>query len=185
MRSNLGTLALALEAEVDAHSIWRLRGLLQDCDAVQQRLAELDERVEDAFREHRRQLNMLEAIPGIRRASAHAILAEIGPDPAGTFPKAADLAAWAGVCPDNNERAGKRRSGRTRRGNAALRHTLTECAHAAAPTRGSQFHGYHQALTARIGFKKAIVATAHKMLRMLKKHGLVRELQANSSSPDQ
>ncbi len=108
VRSQLGRLALALEAELDAHSIWRLHGLLQDCDAVQERLAELDERVRDAYREHRRQLNLLETIPGIRRTSAHAILAEIGPDPAGTFPKAADMAAWAGVCPGNNESAGAR-----------------------------------------------------------------------------
>ena len=168
VRGKLDHLARALEAELDPHSLWRLQGLLQDCDAIERRIRELDQRVEDALAaDHRRQLDLLETIPGIGRTSAHAILAEIGPDLARTFPSAQHLASWAGICPGNNESAGKRRSGRTRRGNETLKVTLTECAHAAARTLGAQFHGYHGALTKRIGYRKAVTATAHKLLRVI------------------
>jgi len=168
VRGKLDRLARALEAELDPHSLWRLQGLLQDCDAIERRIQELDQRVEDALAaDHRRQLDLLETIPGIGRTSAHAILAEIGPDLARTFPTAQNLASWTGICPGNNESAGKRRSGRTRRGNETLKVTLTECAHAAARTLGSQFHGYHGTLTKRIGYRKAVTATAHKLLRVI------------------
>jgi hypothetical protein len=75
------------------------------------------------------------------------------------------LAAWAGLCPGNNESAGKRRNGRARRGNQTLRAVLIETAHAAARTNNCQFQAFHQALTKRRGYKRAIVATAHKRLR--------------------
>ena len=167
VRRKMEPLALALEAELDSHSMWRLSSLLQDCDALEERLVQLDRRVEAALAEHRETLNLLETIPGIRRTSARAILAELGPDPVGTFGHTGSLASWAGLCPGNNESAGKRRSGRMRPGNASLRATLTECAHAAGRTRDSQFYGYHRQLTARRGYKRATSATAHKLLRVI------------------
>ena len=144
---------------LEPHSLWRLRGLLQDFDAIAERIEQLDRRVERAFADHRRTLDMLETLPGVARCSAHAILAELGPEPTKVFPKVRSLTAWAGLCPGNNESAGKRRSGRIRRGNPMLRVTLTECAHGAARTKGSQFHGYHRALTARFGYKRALPLT--------------------------
>ena len=76
-------------------------------------------------------------------------------------------AAWTWICPGNSECAGKRRSGRIRRGNPVLRAILVECAHAAVRTRGCQFHTYHQEVKSRRGYKRAIVAVAHKMLRTI------------------
>ena len=96
-----------------------------------------------------RELDLLQTIPGIACSSAHAILVELGPEPTKVFPDAASLAAWAGVCP----------------GNAGLRATLAECALGAARTRGTQFHRYHDNMKARIGYKRATLATAHKLLR--------------------
>ena len=98
--------------------------------------------------------------------SADAIAFILGPD-IGVFASRRHCAAWAGLCPGNNESAGKRRSGRTRRGNTTLREVLIECAHGAARTHHCQFRGYHKALTVRRGFKRATVATAHKMLRVI------------------
>ena len=175
VRRKLEPLALALEARLDRDAAWRLGELLADHDALVRRVEQLDRRVEAGFAGCERQLNLMETIPGIRRASAHAILAEIGPDPAGEFGSAANLASWAGLCPGNDESAGKRRSGRTRRGNATLRTTLTECAHAAVRTRDAQFQGHHRALTARVGYKRALFATAHKMLRII--YALLRDDQ--------
>ena len=83
------------------------------------------------------------------------------------FGNAHRFAAWAGLCPSNNESAGKRRAGRARRGNQTLRAVLIESAHAAARTHNCQFQAYHQALTQRRGYKRAIVATAHKLLRCI------------------
>ena len=73
----------------------------------------------------------------------------------------------AGLCPGNSESAGKRRSARSRMGSKALRAVLVECAHGAARTHGCQFRSYHKALMVRRGYKRAIVATAHKLLRVL------------------
>ena len=77
------------------------------------------------------------------------------------------FAAWAGLCPGNNESGGKRRNARTRRGSKTLRASLVECAHGAARTKGCQLEAHHRAIAARRGYKRAIVAGAHKMLRII------------------
>ena len=105
-------------------------------------------------------------LPGVSRESAMAILVELGPDMS-VFASARHCAAWTGICPGNNESAGKRRSGRIRRGNPILRAILVECAQAAVRTRGCQFQTWHQAVKSRRGYKRAIVAVAHKMLRTI------------------
>ena len=160
-------LELALAAPLDPDALWRLGVLLDDFDAATARLSELDARTEAALAPYEDQLNLLVTIPGIARVSAHALLAELGPEPARVFGSAAACAAWAGVCPGNNESVGKRRSGRLRPGNPTLRATLAECAHGAARTKGTQFQGYHGALQARLGYKKAILAVTHKLLRVV------------------
>ena len=140
--------------------------LLHEHDALQQRIQGLDRDIDDGLSPWRERIVLLQTIPGIDRPSACAILAEIGPD-LDAFGTAEHLAAWAGVCPGNSESAGKRRSTRTRSGSKALRAVLVECAHGAARTHGCQFRGYHKALMVRRGYKRAIVATAHKLLRVL------------------
>lgn len=101
------------------------------------------------------------------RTSAHAILSEISLQSTEVFGQVRHLTSRGGLCRGNNESAGKRRSGRTRRGSTALRLTLTECALAAAYPHDSHFERVHRTLTACMGCKKAIVATAHKLLRIL------------------
>ena len=166
MESKRGLLAQVLEAQLDAHAVWKLCDLLRAHDAASTSIAELDARLEEGLAEFNKQICLLETVPGIDRGSACAILVELGPD-LSAFRRTADVAAWAGVAPGNNESAGKRRSGRLRRGNATLRATLAECAHGAVRTKGSQFHGYHTALKARMPYKRAILATAHKLLRTI------------------
>ncbi len=142
VREKLEPIARTLEARLSQAALWRLSRLLQDFDAANQRLQELDGLVGQALQPWERQLELLQTIPGIARSSAQSILAELGPEPTRVFPDAASLAAWAGVCPGNTESVGKRRPGRVRAGNAALRATLTERALGAARTCNSQFHGY-------------------------------------------
>ncbi len=80
------------------------------------------------------------------------------------FPSDAHIASWAGLCPGNNESAGKRRSGKTRKGNALLRSTLVVCAHSAVKSKNSYFYAQFQRISARRGKKRAYVAVAHSML---------------------
>jgi transposase len=108
-------------------------------------------------------LALLMTIPGVSRRTAEVIVAEIGPD-MGRFPTAAHLASWAGVCPGNNESAGKHGSGRTRKGSKWLRVALVEAAHAAARTKNSYLAAQYARLRGRRGPKKAALAVAHSIL---------------------
>ena len=98
--------------------------------------------------------------------AAASILAETGPDMS-VFGSAQAFAAWAGLSPGNNQTAGKRRHGATRKGSRHLRATLVEAAHAAANTSDCQFAGFKRSIAARRGHKRALVATAHKIARIL------------------
>ena len=141
-----------------------LTDLLDEHDTLTRRVSEFDRSIDRALASHADACRLLETIPGIDRVSACAILIETGPDVASSPRR---LAAWAGLCPGNNESAGKHRSGRGRRGNKTLRAVLVECAHAAARTHNCQFRAYHKALMVRRGYKRAISATAHKLLRSI------------------
>ncbi len=104
-------------------------------------------------------------MPGVDLIGAAMLLVEIGTDMT-AFGSADRLASWVGVCPGNNESAGKRKSGRVRKGNLYVRRLLCEFAHAASRTR-SVFKTKFQALTMRRGHKRAIIAIAHKLLRTI------------------
>ena len=172
VQAKLAPLAQALAATLDPLALFRLQMQVEAVDRADAALAALDTRIRTALADYQRPLRLLQTIPGIDLGSACTILVEIGPD-LGAFREARHLGSWAGVAPGNNTSAGKRRSGRARAGNPTLRATLAECAHAAARTTGSQFHGYHRALAARLGYKRAILATAHKLLRVI--HAVLRD----------
>jgi len=111
------------------------------------------------------QMRLLETVPGIDRLGAAMLLVEIGTD-MDSFGSAERLASWVGICPGNNESAGKRKSGRTRKGNAWVRRLLCEFAQAASRTRCALKDKF-SALAIRKGHKRSIVALAHKMLRIV------------------
>jgi transposase len=105
----------------------------------------------------------IDLIPGIGRTSAEQIIAETGVDMT-RFPTSAHLCSWSGLSPGNNESAGKRKSGKTRKGNPMLKKTLVQCANAAIKNKSTFFHAQYQRLVVRKGRKKSIVAVAHSML---------------------
>jgi transposase len=105
----------------------------------------------------------LEPIPGIGRASAESIIAEIGIDMS-RFRTAGHLCAWAGIAPGNNESAGKRKKGKSRQGNKTLKKTLIQCANNAILNHQSFFHAQYQRLVVRLGKNKAKGAVAHSIL---------------------
>jgi transposase len=106
----------------------------------------------------------LDTIPGVNKRTAEVLIAEIGVD-MGVFPTAGHLASWAGLCPGNNESAGKHRSGKTRKGNRWLRGALIQAALAGGTraTKGAFAARYRRVMRHR-GHKKAVVAVAHAML---------------------
>jgi len=108
-------------------------------------------------------LQVVDTIPGVGRRIAEDVLAEIGTDMT-RFPSEAHLASWAGVCPGNDESAGKRQSGRARHGNPYVRTALVEAAHAAARTKDTYLGALYRRLAARRGKKRAALAVAHAIL---------------------
>ena len=105
-------------------------------------------------------------IPGVQRVTAIKIIAELGPDMT-AFPSPNHLASWAGVCPGNNESAGKKKSGRTRKGNKYIKTAMVEAAMAAARAKGTYFKSKYHQLRSRRGPKKAAMAVAHKILKVV------------------
>ncbi|MGI9149253.1 MAG: transposase, partial [Chloroflexota bacterium] len=145
-------------------------------------IEQLSQEIAVRQREHEDALARLQTIPGVGRRTAEVILAEVGTDMS-RFPTAGHLASWAGLCPGQNESAGKRRSGRTRKGSPALRDALTEAGCAAARTRRSYLAAQYRRIAARRGANRAAVAVAHSIIviayHLLNKSGAYEDLGAN------
>ena len=139
--------------------------IVQHIEQLEQRIARMDQYLLHGLQAWQPQLNLLQTLPGIDIQGAAMLLVEIGADMA-VFASAERLASWVGICPGNNESAGKRKSGRIRRGNAWVRRLLCEFAQAASRTRCA-LKAKFDSLTIRKGYKKSIVAVAHKMLRTI------------------
>jgi transposase len=106
---------------------------------------------------------LLDTIPGVNRQVAEVMLAEMGLDMS-QFPTADHLVSWAGLAPGNHQSGGKRFSGRRPKGNKSLSSVLTECAQAAARTKGTFLNARYHRLAARRGKKRALAATSHSMI---------------------
>ena len=127
-------------------------------------LSELDTQIVMAMKPYEEQWKLLQTLPGVSNISAAILLSEIGVD-MGSFENSAHFCSWAGMCPGNNESAGKRKSGKTRKGNTYLRTVMCEIANAAIKTK-SQFKGKYNSLVLRRGHKRAVVAVGHLMLKI-------------------
>lgn len=172
VRSKLPPLGAALAARLNPLALVNLQLQLEAVDQANAALAALDERLQTALSGYQRPLRLLRTIPGIDLVSACTILVELGPDIT-VFRGARGLAAWAGVAPGNRSSGGMHRATPVRAGNRTLRAALTECAHGAARSTSSQFHRHHRRLADRLGYKRAILGTAHKLLRVI--HAVLRD----------
>lgn len=138
--------------------------LLNHLDELNKHIKELDDDIDNFMKpEEKEAANAIQDIPGIGNTSAQAIIAVIGTD-MGRFPTDAHISSWSGLCPGNNESAHKRKSGKTRKGNALLRETLVVCAHSAVKNKNSYFSSQFARISAHRGKKRAYVAVAHSML---------------------
>jgi len=175
-------LEAALRGRVTDHHRFMLRLLLQHIDAIDAAIAQIDQEVDGKVEPFRTAIQIVSTIPGVRELSAEVIVAEIGIDMA-RFPTQAHLIAWSGLCPRNDESAGKRRSTRMRKGAPWLKTTLIQCAWAAARTKDSYLQAQFHRLRARRGAKKAIGAVAASILtaayHMLQTGALYNDLGPN------
>lgn len=179
LREKREQLVKALEGRVKPHHRFILAELLCQIDNLEEAIGRFDEQITALCGPFEATIALLDTIPGVARQTAEIIVSEIGMDMS-RFPSAAHLAAWAGVAPGNNESAGKRRSGKTRKGNQALGVALNQAAHGAAHTKGTYLSAQYHRLAGRRGKKKAIMAVAHSILviayHLIKRQEPYREL---------
>jgi len=153
----------ALRGRVRPHHRFLLKLHLDQIDALQEAVREVEARIGESTEPYRAAVALLDTIPGVNETTAHVILAEIGDDMT-RFPTAAHLISWAGFCPRNDESAGKRRSTRVRKGAPWLKTTLVQAAWAAVRKKGSYLRAQLLRIKARRGPMKAILAVAASML---------------------
>jgi len=163
LRKKTTALAAALEGRVEEHHRFLLGLQLERLEQVEATLVALDERIDDKLSPYRTQHQRLMQIPGIDRVGAAVIIAELGVD-MNVFPTPQHAAAWAGVCPGNNESAGKRKAQPGRKGNVHLTTALVQAAKCASRKKGSYLKEKYWRLRARRGPNRAALAVAHKIL---------------------
>lgn len=163
LRDKQALLLKALSGRVRPHHRFMLAQHLSHIDFLDEAIAQLDQQIEEQMRPFAAALATWDSLPGINRRIAEIIIAEIGAD-LEPFADAEHLASWAGMCPGNNESAGKRKSGKTRKGSPWLRRALIEAAHGAAHTKGKYFQALYRRLAARRGKQRAAVAVGHSLL---------------------
>lgn len=166
LKSKEEALQRALKGFIGPHQRMILKSMRQHIDFLAEELKKLDEEIKERMRPFEGQVKRLDAISGVGERSAQTILAEIGTDMS-AFPSAGHLASWAGMCPGNNESAGKKRSGRTRQGNSTLKHALIESAKAASRSKNSYLSAQYKRIAARRGRNRAAVAVGHTILEIV------------------
>lgn len=163
LRKKMPALRAALAGHFGEHHALLVGIALDHIETLAAAVARLDAQVEAELAPFAEALAHLDTIPGVGRRTAEEIVAETGADMS-VFPTPAHLASWAGMCPGNNSSAGKRRSGRTRQGNAWLKAALTEAAWAASHARDTYLAAQFWRLARRIGRKRAAIAVGHSIL---------------------
>lgn len=163
LRQKLPELQQALAGRVREHHRFLLQQLLEELEFLETRVAEVEKRIAEQMRPFESAVALWKTIPGISDVTAWSLVAEIGVR-SEQFASAQHLASWAGMCPGNQESAGKRYSGQTRKGNRWLRRVLNQAAWAVSRCKNSYLAARYRRLVTRRGKKRAIVAIGHKLL---------------------
>jgi len=163
LRKKIPQLKQALAGRFGPHHALIVGTILSHLEFLDEAIGNLSAEIEQVIAPFGLAVEMLRSIPGVQQRTAELMIAEIGVD-MGRFGSSARLASWAGMCPGNNESAGKHRSGKTRKGSKWLRSALTESARAAARSKGTYLSAQYHRLKGRRGANKATVAVGHSIL---------------------
>ena len=163
MRSKRGELERALNGLVRPHQQMILKSMLNHVEHLSELIAGLDAEIKIRMCEDVELIDALDGITGVGENSAQTIIAEIGTDMS-RFPSANHLASWAGMSPGNNESAGKKKSGKTKKANSTLKKTLVQCGRSAANSKDTYLNSQYRRIAARRGGKRAAVAVGHSIL---------------------
>lgn len=163
LRKKREQLMAALSGRVKPHHRFLIAEQLSQIEYLEESIQRISAEVGERLRPFELAVQRLDSIPGVGRQTAEVLLAEMGWDMS-RFPTDKNLASWAGMCPGNNESAGKRRNGKTRKGSRWLRHALIEAAHGAARTKNKYLKTQYYRVAAHRGKKKALVAVGHSIL---------------------
>jgi len=166
LRKKLPELRKALEGRFRSHHRFMVAEILTHLDFLDEAIERVSQEVSNRIVPFSQKVEVLDPVPGINQRMAEDVLSEMGVDMS-YFPSHGHAASWTGLCPGNNESAGKRKSGKTRKGNQWLRRYLIEAAWAAVRKRGTYLSALYYRLVPRRGKKKAIVAVAHSLLVMI------------------
>jgi transposase len=166
LKPKMEAIQQALEGKLTAHHRFLIDLSLNHMRALEQQLMRLDEEIQRRLQPFEQEYALLQTIPGIKGVGAARILSEIGPDMS-AFGDADHLSSWGGVCPGNNESAGKKFQSKIRKGNQHLLAALTECSLAATHKKNSRFRSKYYRLKARRGPQRALVAVSHTLLKSI------------------
>lgn len=170
----------ALSFEISDDMRQQLKLLRKHLDSLEEFKSQQMQLLEKMQRNDQPHIERLMSIPGIKETAARLIFAEVTDD-LSSFPNSEHFASWAGVCPGNNESAGKRRSGHAAKGNRYLRSALTECSQAISRMKQGELRKLFQAFKERRGHKRAIVALAHRLLVII--YSLIKQGKIYEEKP--
>jgi transposase len=163
LKNKRAELTASLKGFYSEHFRWLLSECLQELEHLDHKLQRIDKRVAQQLQPHKDLIFRMCTIPGVEFTMAAVMIAELGLD-MNRFPNPAHLASWAGLCPGNNESAGKRYSGSTRKGNRYLRRVLTQAAWSITRKKDCFLTALFWRVSSRGGRKKAGLAVAHRIL---------------------
>lgn len=163
LKKKVDLLVKALEGNVTDHHRFLLKQHLAHVDFLVKQIETFDDAIRKKLSPYEVQFKDIQSVTGVKGISAASVIAEIGVNMS-KFPDEAHLSSWAAICPGNNESAGKKKSGKTRRGNNYLKATLTESAWAASRTKGAALNAVYHIIARRRGKKRALVAVGHRIL---------------------
>jgi transposase len=165
LRASRADLCASLDHEMSPTHFTVARRIRRHIEFLEAQMVELEEELLQEVLPQASLVAQLLTLPGVDRLAAAKLLVEIG-DEMTHFGNPGRLSVWCGVCPGNDQSAGKRKQARTRKGNSHVRRVLTEIAHAAVKTQ-CYFKEKFQSLKPRLGYKRAIVAIAHKLVKVI------------------
>lgn len=163
LRKKIPELRRALQGRFGSHHRFLVGRILAHLDYLDEAIEECGQQIEELLRPFAEVVERLKTIPGVQQRTAEVIVSEIGVDMS-RFPTAGHLASWSGMCPGNNESAGKRKSGKTRKGNKWLRMAMIEAGQAAARTTDTALSARHRRIMRHRGYQRAVVAVGHEIL---------------------